>query len=284
MRKIITLRSVYGKNKEYHFQPGKQKNGMNFPFVKKIRTNSDGSTEMILSEAEMNSEESAYFIPEDMDIFVTDGTEFDLSNPLERNKWESIKDSELIVPYRGAKDEHGNLIIDGDKRRYGLAELWVDVPGQESEKSVSRKKLITKAWNYIEDDSAEGRLTKVKLLGKVMRNAPDSDVQDYLYQKAEKSPNTIIELYTSSDSALRILFIDAREKNIIRKIDGVFMYESTILGMTDDAVIIYFKTPTNAKVLDSIKMETYPDFIQKIIPETVVEEKESKTKTTKDSK
>ena len=117
-----------------------------------------------------------------------------------------------------------------------------------------------------------------------MRNAPDSDVQDYLYQKAEKSPNTIIELYTSSDSALRILFIDAREKNIIRKIDGVFMYESTILGMTDDAVIIYFKTPTNAKVLDSIKMETYPDFIQKIIPETVVEEKEPKTKTTKDSK
>lgn len=82
---IITLRSVY-KIKEYYFQPLKQKNGMNHPFVKKVRTNVDGSTEMIMSDAEMQREESAYFIPEDLVIQVTDGTTFNLANPLERNK------------------------------------------------------------------------------------------------------------------------------------------------------------------------------------------------------
>lgn len=258
--KIITIRSAYGKLKEYHFQPCKQRNGLNQPFVRKVRYNADGSSEMILSEADMRDPESAYFIPEDMDIVVTDGTTFDLSDPLQRNKWLAIKDSDLIVPTRDAKDEHGNLIIDGDKRRYGLAELWVDVPGEQSEKSVNRKKLITKAWTYIENDSVSGRLTKCKLLGRVMRNAPDSDVMDYLYQKAEKSPATVIELYTSSDMALKLLIIDAKDRNKIIKKNGMFMYGDNILGATDDAVIQFCKTPANKKVLDMLKADVYPEY------------------------
>ena len=258
--KTITIRSAYGKLKEYHFQPCKQRNGLNQPFVRKVRYNADGSSEMILSEADMRDPESAYFIPEDMDIVVTDGTTFDLSDPLQRNKWLAIKDSDLIVPTRDAKDEHGNLIIDGDKRRYGLAELWVDVPGEQSEKSVNRKKLITKAWTYIENDSVSGRLTKCKLLGRVMRNAPDSDVMDYLYQKAEKSPATVIELYTSSDMALKLLIIDAKDRNKIIKKNGMFMYGDNILGATDDAVIQFCKTPANKKVLDMLKADVYPEY------------------------
>lgn len=258
--KIITIRSAYGKLKEYHFQPCKQRNGLNQPFVRKVRYNADGSSEMILSEADMRDPESAYFIPEDMDIVVTDGTTFDLSDPLQKNKWLAIKDSDLIVPTRDAKDEHGNLIIDGDKRRYGLAELWVDVPGEQSEKSVNRKKLITKAWTYIENDSVSGRLTKCKLLGRVMRNAPDSDVMDYLYQKAEKSPATVIELYTSSDMALKLLIIDAKDRNKIIKKNGMFMYGDNILGATDDAVIQFCKTPANKKVLDMLKADVYPEY------------------------
>ena len=260
--KIITIRSAYGKLKEYHFQPCKQRNGLNQPFVRKVRYNADGSSEMILSEADMRDPESAYFLPEDMDIVVTDGTTFDLSDPLQRNKWLAIKDSDLIVPTRDAKDEHGNLIIDGDKRRYGLAELWVDVPGEQSEKSVNRKKLITKAWTYIENDSVSGRLTKCKLLGRVMRNAPDSDVMDYLYQKAEKSPATVIELYTSSDMALKLLIIDAKDRNKIIKKNGMFMYGDNILGATDDAVIQFCKTPANKKVLDMLKADVYPEYVR----------------------
>ena len=262
--KVITIRSAYGKLKEYHFQPCKQRNGLNQPFVRKVRYNADGSSEMILSEADMRDPESAYFIPEDMDIVVTDGTTFDLSDPLQRNKWLAIKDSDLIVPTRDAKDEHGNLIIDGDKRRYGLAELWVDVPGEQSEKSVNRKKLITKAWTYIENDSVSGRLTKCKLLGRVMRNAPDSDVMDYLYQKAEKSPATVIELYTSSDMALKLLIIDAKDRNKIIKKNGMFMYGDNILGATDDAVIQFCKTPANKKVLDMLKADVYPEYVRQI--------------------
>lgn len=85
MANIITLRTIY-KIKEYHFQPMKQANGSNYPFVKPVRYDAFGNTEMILTDAERNSPESAYFIPEDLDIVITEGTTFNLDNPLDKNK------------------------------------------------------------------------------------------------------------------------------------------------------------------------------------------------------
>lgn len=259
----ITLRTIY-KTKEYHFQPCKQANGLNLPFVKKVRYNADGESEMILSEAERNDPNSIYYIPEDADIIVTEGTTFNLDDPLENNKWLAIKDSVLIAPTRDAKDENGNLIIDGDKYKYGQAEIWVDIPGEESEKTVKRKQLITKAWTYIENDSVDGRLTKCKLLGKNLRNAPASDVQAYLYDEADKNPLKVIDLYTNGDTALKLLIIDAKERNVIHKKDGLYVYGESVLGATDDALMMYLKTATNKKLLDLIKREVYPEFARQV--------------------
>lgn len=260
MNNIITLRSVYAKMKTYHFNPMKQENGLNYPFVKKVRYDANGNSEMILSDAEKNSEESKYFIPEDLDIEVKDGTSFDLDDPYDRNKWESIKHSDLIVPSRGSRDKDGNLIIDGGKQKYGSAELYVDIPGEESEKKVNNRKLITKAWTYIENDSQNGILTKCKLLGKVMKNAPFADAQDFLYERARMKPLEVIDLYTSGNTALKLMFIDARENGKIIQKDGLFVYGETILGATEDAVMHYFKDPRNKRIVDLLKFDVYPDF------------------------
>lgn len=257
---IITLRSVYGKVKTYYFNPMRGKNGTYPPFVKRVRVSADGrDTEMILSEQELNSNQRDFFIPEDLEIIVTDGTTFDLSNQYQKNIWECIKDSHLIAPERGAKDEHGNLLIDGDIRRYGLAELYVERPGVESKKRVSRIKLVTKAYTFIEQDTSEHRKVICKLLGKSMRNAPDTDIQDYLYQKAEKDPNLIIDIYTSADQALKLLLIDGKQKNIIRTQSGVLMYSDTALGVTDEAAILFLKDPKNKAIYDSIVYEVFGD-------------------------
>lgn len=260
MANIITLRSAFGKVKSVWFNPVKDKNGMYPPFVKEVRMNPNGESEMILSEKDLNNPDRAGFIPADMEILVEDGTTFNLDNILERHKWEAIKNSELIVEERGARDEKGNLIIDGDKNRYGRAEFWVEKPGEESARRIKRKQLITKANVFIEQDSAEGRATKVKLLGKRMYNAPDSDIQDFLYQKAEANPNLIIDLYTGQDQQLRLLFIEATDKNIIKKVSGIFMYGDVRLGVNDEAVIFFFKDPANKQILDEIKIQTFPEY------------------------
>lgn len=261
MSHVITLRSVYGKMKDCYVQPKRMANGVRLPFVKRVRYNTDGSSEMILSEAELNSPERDYFIPEDYEIRLADGVTFDLDDPFQKNLWECIKDCELIAPSRGSRDSHGDLLIDGNAQRYGLAEFYVDVPGVEAERSVSKKKLISQAWNFIINDSAAGHMTKCKLLGKNMRHAPASDIQDFLMQLAEKDPKQVIDLYTSQDNVMKLLIIDAKESRIITKQSGVWMYGDTALGTTDDAIILFFKIPSNKKILDLLKRETYPDMV-----------------------
>lgn len=281
----ITLRSWAGKVKEWHFQPCKQANGARLPFVKPVRYDSQGNPEMILSQDELNDPNKEYFIPEDADIVVTDGTTFDLTDPLQKNMWEAIKDSDLIVPYRGFKDRNGDYAIDGNKKRYGIAELWVEIPGEDSARSVSKKQKITEAWTLIGKDSKNGRLTRCKLLGKIMNNAPDTDVEDYLYQRAERNPDEVIELYKGGDMALKLLLIDSKERGVIKKEDGMFMYADNILGATDDAVMLFFKTPANIRVVDQIKFETYPEYqpVSKIeeIKNAIEEVPEKKTKSAK---
>lgn len=260
--KVITLRNVM-KVKEVHLQPGRQKNGARFPFVKPVRYDSMGNAEMILSQDELNSPDRDYFIPEDLDIVLTDGTTFDLKDPYQYNIWRSIENSDQIAPTRESRDKNGNLFIDGNKERYGMAEFYVDVPGAESERAVSKKQMITKAWTYIGKDSKNGRLTKCKLLGKNMTNMPDTDVEDYLYQRAERDPEEIIHMYEGSDISLRLLMLDAKERGVISKLGGMFRYGENILGATEDAMALYLKDPRNKGLLDQITLETYPEYAPK---------------------
>ena len=273
--KIITLRTPY-KLKEYHFTPMPDKNGLRKPFVKEVRADADGTTHMILSEEERNDPNSKYFLPEDMDIVITEGTTFNLADPLDFNKWEAIKDSDLIVPMRDARDANGVPLIDGDKKRYGIAEIYVDVAGEDSERMINRRKKIWEAEQFIYNDSMNGILTKCRLLGRNMRNAPLADAQAYLLETADKTPDRIIDLYTGQDSGLQLLLLDAKEKNIVRKVNGWYMYGETNLGATDEAVIMFLKTPINKTMLDALKKHVYPEFAiqhDTMIPnEPVVEE------------
>ena len=262
----VILRNVYGKIKEVHIQPGRQQNGNRWPFVKPVRYDSMGNAEMILSQDELNDPGRDYFLPEDLDIVLVDGKEFDLTNPYEKNIWESIQYSDIIAPTRGSRDKNGNLYIDGGKMRYGLAEFYVDIPGEESAKVVKKRQKITEAWTLIENDSESGRLTKTKLLGKIMNNAPATDVAEWLYSRAMDNPDEVIQLYKGSDAGLKLLQIDAKDKAIIVKRDGMYMYGETILGATDSAVLLFFKDPQNQRILQLIKNETYPEYVSRLNP------------------
>ena len=230
---VIVLRSVYGKvGIKYYIQPCRDKYG-NYPdCVKHVNANGD----MILSDEERNSPNRKYFLEENKPIIIEDGYTLDLSKVRDQYIWEAIKNCELIAPDRYAKDENGNNLIDGtmdwkSKRpRYGIAELYVDKPGVETANKISRKKKIHKASEYIFTDErgAEGRLLKARLLGKNMKNMPDADVEDYLLQVAEKNPDKIINLYTGSDTSLRILFVDARDKKVIMIKNKLYVYGELI--------------------------------------------------------
>lgn len=260
----IVLRSVNGKvNQKYYMNPCRDPRTGQYPDVVK-RVNSQG--DMILTDAERNS--GKYYIKETQSFIIEDGKTFNLDDPYDAAEWEAIKHCPLIAPDRYAKDAQGNFLIDGTmgwkntKPRYGVAELYIERPGEEAVQKVNRKKLIHNAVAFILNDpkGSEGRVMMARLLGKHMTNIPDADVEDYLLTVAEKNPKKIIALYSGDDTNLRICLMDALDRHVIRIKDKLYIYsDNIVLGATDDAVITWMKDARNAKVLELIRKDTYPD-------------------------
>ena len=269
---IVVLRSVFGKvGQKYYIQPQKDARGRYADCVKRV--NSQGDIILTPEEIENESKGLAAYIPETELFVIEDGKTFNLDDVYDRAVWEAIKNCDLIAPDRFAKNEKGDYLIDGtvdprSKRpRYGTAELYVDRPGFEAQRRVTRRKLIVEASNYIMNDERgyEGRLLVAKVLGRDMKNQPNADVEDYLLSIAEKTPEKIINCYTGGDIQLRMLFIEAREKGVIVKKDGLFVYGEdckVALGATDNAVIEWMKLSRNSKTLALIRKDTYQDVFE----------------------
>lgn len=271
---IIVLRNIYDKitDMKYFIQPCKDKVTGQYPkCIKRVKNLSDPNSEMIMSDRERDeySEGKVAFFPENKVFVVQNGKTYNLDNMWEAAEWEAIKNCPLIVPDRNARDKQGNLLIDGPiskpnkPTRNGIAELYVDRPGLDTQRRVSKKQLIHKAESYIYDDvrGADGQRNMARILGKDMSNQPIADVIDYLTRVAEKDPNKIINLYTGGDIALRLLFIEAKEKHVIYLKNKLYLYgDNIVLGATDDAALAWMKDPKNLQVLELIKRDTYPEY------------------------
>lgn len=269
---IIILRSVYGKGGlktsiKYYITPCIDPKTGRFPkCVRKI----DSQGDMILSDEDKNNLE--YLIAEDRVFILEDGATFNLDDPHSRAEWEAIEHCKLISPSRDAKDSSGRLKIDGEdtrhtksynslqNARYGTAELYIERPGEDTVKRISKRKIKNTAENFIFNDDHEGLILKARLMGRSMKNQPLADIQDYLMEIAERNPTRIINLYTGEDMHLRLLLIDALEKHVIIVKNKLYVYsDNVVLGASEDAVITWMKQPTNSKILELIKKESHPE-------------------------
>lgn len=263
-KQIIRIGCVYRDvEQKYYVQPCVNPKTGQFPdHIRPVNSNGD----MILSDDDKNrqSRGEVIFIPQNMLIEIRPGQEFDLSKPYDKAIWEAIEHCPVIASSRTETDENGNYVIDGDDRRYGVAELYVENPEMESQRSVNTEKLKYDAKTFVFNDprGPEGRLLMCKVLGRNMDGASDADVTDYLIKLADKTPQRIIDIYTGDDLNLRFLFVEAREKKVITIKNKAYVYGDEgqfILGATDEAVINWMKNPANQKILSLIRKEVNPD-------------------------
>lgn len=276
---LIVLKSVYGKTsgQDFHILPCIDPETGDYPdCVRPSIINSDGTIgQMILSEKDLNDRSKGkVFIPMEVPIIVKHNETFDLNKPVDAAKWEAIKNSKLIAKERFQKDGQGNYVIDGEKAtlsntgmikgHYGLADLYIDRPGVAAKARNTLRVLQAKAISLINDDSLEGMIKKCRLLEKDMSRANSNDVADYLMTFAQKDPEKIINLYTGSDTANRLLVIDAIEKHIIVKRDNLLIYaDNIVLGASVDAAVTYLTTANGLKIKELILQETYPELYKK---------------------
>lgn len=242
--------------------------------VKRVDSNGD----MILSEKDKSS--GKIFIAENENIEIYEGKSFDLSDPYDNAWWEAIKNSKRIAMERSYKNAKGELVIDGNSERYGTAEFYVERPGKISKQKITKEKQKHEAKQHIFNDSNSGLYQRARLLGNRMEGLPVEDVQAYLLELAERKPEKINDVYTGGDVSLRILLMDAIDKKvIIFKGKQFYQYgETTVLGASQDSVILWMKNPANKRMLDMIKADTYPQLYE--FPEPIVEDEAGDNKDT----
>lgn len=271
---IVVLKSVYGKTsgQDFHIMPCIDPETGDYPdCIRPSVINPDGTIgQMILSEKDLNERSKGkIFIPAEVPIVIKHNETFDLNKPVDKAKWEAIKNSKLIAKERFQKDSQGNYVIDGErasqaengmvKGHYGLADLYIDRPGVAAKARNDIRILQAKAIALISDDSLDGMVKKCRLLEKDMSRANSNDVMDYLMTFAQRDPQKIINLYTGSDTANRLLVIDAIEKHVIVKRDSLLIYaDNIVLGASVDAAVTYLTSPTGVKIKELIMQETYP--------------------------
>ena len=259
----IRLKSVYGKVEQtYWLQPcADPRTGQLPSCVKTI----DSLGNMILSETdkELMSRGEAFFFPVDHLFEIVDGYTLDLSVKSDIAIWDAIKNSSIIALERTQKDSLGNNVIDGDSKSYGKAELYVERPGEITKAKVSKKTLRFKAETYIHEDSESERIKKCKVLGRDLKDAAPADVLDYLLTIAEANPDKIINLYEGDDWKMQLFLLDAIDRGVVKRREGVYRYDDKLLGTSIESAISLLRDIKYRAVLNSIKQETYPEYATK---------------------
>ena len=263
MNNEIILRSVYGKvNQIYFIQPcPNPKTGKLPACVKTINALGD----MVLSEDDIEKMNSGlvHFVPANHVFEIVDGSTFNLDDVVDKANWEAIEHCNWIAKDRYQRDEQGNLIIDGGAKRYGIADLYVERPGEITKAKVDKKHFVYRALSYVYEDSESERIKKCRVLGRNLTTAAPADVLDFLIETAEKNPKKIIDLYEGEDWKMHLFILDAVDRGVIRRSDGIYKYDDKMLGGSIEATITFMRDIRFKKLVDSIKRETYPNLLPK---------------------
>jgi hypothetical protein len=137
---------------------------------------------------------------------------------------------------------------------------------------MDKKQVVFKAMQYIYEDSESDRIKKCRVLGRNLSNAIPADILDFLIEIAEKNPKKIIDLYEGEDWKMQLFLLDAVDRHVIRRVDGIYKYDDKILGGSMEATIIFLRDLRYKALLDSIKRETYPELQPKQVIAQMEEE------------
>lgn len=194
---------------------------------------------------EIKKLEMGYVPTVDSRVKVYDGLEIDLNDDAWAKDWEWMKHCrEISDTFKEGQNTPG-------------AYFYVFRPGFESSKKVNAEKELIKLKGYILNDSPNDLYNRVKVLGMDMDGASATDVQEYLLELVETSPEQIKNVYEGRSFALELLYLHAIEKSIIKERGGAFVYGDIFLGVDNKSVISYLGNPRNTVTVATIEAATY---------------------------
>jgi len=227
----IVLKSVFSKEKKLVVMPAKDPRTGWYAGVDRL---SDDEKKKL-----------KYWVEPTTKLVIEHNKEFDLSDETDRLNWEWVsKLPSIALSYEEAQQTKEAL-------------FYVENQEVESKKTVKLEEMINKATSYILKDRSDMLADRARLLGYDMEGESVWAIKELLL-KIAKDPKTysrIIDVYESNSTALHLLFLKARDKNIIVLENGAYLYGTTVLGVTEESVIKTLQDPAQKEIVELISKD-----------------------------
>lgn len=228
---IITLKSVYSKERKLIIMPAKDKRSGWYKGVARLSDEDKKSLKFWVDPTTM--------------LTITHNMEFNMSDPVDKLNWEWV--------------QHVNAIAMSFEQCQQSKEalFYVDSQEIESLKSVNQDMQLAKAMAYVFKDRDDLLADRGRLLGYDMSGESPTSIRETLL-KVAKNPKTVhklLEIYESTSVGINLLFLKARDKDIIKMNNGAYLYGKSILGVTEESVIAQMQDPANRQLVLEIEKE-----------------------------
>lgn len=243
-KSTVIIKHVGGKTQaKLHVQPARDQNDRWLgKFVRQI----DSQGNLILSDEDKKNIGKEYFLKITDRVTIFDGKEFDLSNAKDFAEWDTVKYCADIAPSRAEADS-------------STANWYVHVPQLEAETAVSKLSTKAIAFKFVTEDNPRNHYRIAKLLGNSMDDMAQVEVTEFLMRAADRNPEKIINAYRDPDMITKLLLLNAIEKNIVSNSNGVYTYDTLILGATLEQAVAYLQDGKNKDLKKGIEYQVYPE-------------------------
>jgi hypothetical protein len=176
-------------------------------------------------------------------LVLTDGCQFDLTNEIDVANWKWVKHlKEVAMSFDAVQNTP-------------QAMFYVHLEGREARESNSVVEIRYKATKLIMEDSPVNYENRALILGSDLSGESPESIKKFLLEQAHDKPHLVIACYEAKDQGIRLAYLKARKFNIVEERDGVIMFGSNVMGVSDAGAIAFLQTKENSHVLDILTSE-----------------------------
>lgn len=227
----IVLKSVFSKDRKLILQPTKDARSGWYKGVPRL--------------SEADKKDLKFWVDPSSSLTITHNMVFNLHDEVDKQNWAWVSESNAIA------------LSFEECQQSKEALFYVDSEEVESRKSVDADELLHKAMDYILKDRSDMLADRARILGHNMEGESPTVVKEMLLKIAKnaKTVHKIIDAYENNSTAIHLLFLKARDKDIIKLENGAFLYGGSVLGVNQEAAIKSMQDPMNRELILEMEKE-----------------------------
>jgi hypothetical protein len=226
--KLIVLKSVF-KNGKYTVQPAKDLVKNWFHGVPRL--------------SEDEKKKLDYFTTPDSKLILIDGMEFDLNDPVAVENWKWVKHLPCVA------------MSFEEAQKTPSAQFYVYIAGREAREANKNSDLKFKAIRYIMEDSPVNYENRALILDNDLAGESPEEIKKILIEIAERQPTRVIAAYEAKNLSIKLLYLKARQKGIVKSQDGMILFGSNVLGVNQEGALAFLQTKEHSQILDLLEKE-----------------------------